>query len=208
MALLHITDASGRKWQFPLTPQGPFTIGRAPDNQIVLNDPRASRYHAHVKFQQGGYFIVDGSPDGRLSANHVFVGGEQRYEHPLRDGDRVTIGASQLQFDTSDEQKAEPPVPYDDRPLGHTQMLVSANEVIRAALSSRHPAVARARLRRMITVSTLLVVEFRSDVFPEAARIHGWHSCTSSTPAGASGSSPSRRRGRAPSGARPTTASS
>ncbi|HWS53068.1 MAG TPA: adenylate/guanylate cyclase domain-containing protein [Pyrinomonadaceae bacterium] len=144
MALLHITDASGRKWQFPLTPQGPFTIGRAPDNQIVLNDPRASRYHAHVKFQQGGYFIVDGSPDGRLSANHVFVGGEQRYEHPLRDGDRVTIGASQLQFDTSDEQKAEPPVPYDDRPLGHTQMLVSANEVIRAALSSRHPAVAEA----------------------------------------------------------------
>ena len=108
MALLHITDASGRRWQFPLPTQGPCTIGRAPDNQVVLNDPRASRYHAHVKFQNGTFVIVDGSPDGKLSANHLFVNGEQRYEHPLRDADRVTIGASQLRFDTSDERRTDP----------------------------------------------------------------------------------------------------
>ena len=142
MALLHITDASGRKWQFPLSPQGPCTIGRAPDNRVVLNDPRASRYHAHVRFRDGVYVIHDGSPDGKLSANHVFVNSEQRLEHALRDGDRVTIGASQLQFDTSDERRTEPQVQYDDKPLGHTQLLVSANDVIRAALSSRHAAVA------------------------------------------------------------------
>jgi len=142
MAFLHITDASGRKWQFPLSPQGPCTIGRAPDNQVVLNDPRASRYHAHVRFDNGAFVLVDGSADGKLSANHVFVGGEQRYEHPLRDGDRVTIGASQLRFDAADERPTNPQVHYDDRPLGHTQMLVSANDVIRAALSSRHAAAA------------------------------------------------------------------
>ncbi|HEV3469430.1 MAG TPA: adenylate/guanylate cyclase domain-containing protein [Pyrinomonadaceae bacterium] len=163
MALLHITDASGRNWQFTLTPHRPCTIGRAPDNQVVLNDPRASRYHAHVKFQDGVYFILDGGTDGRRSANHVFVGGEQRYEHPLRDGDRVTIGASQLRFDTSDEKRTEPQVQYDDRPLGHTQMLVSANEVIRAALSSPHPAEAAATpsaeledLRRKAKILALL----------------------------------------------------
>ena len=142
MALLHITDASGRKWQFTLSPQGPCTIGRAPDNRVVLNDPRASRYHAHVRFRDGAYVIHDGSPDGKLSANHVFVNSEQRLEHVLRDGDRVTIGASQLQFDTSDERRTEPQVQYDDKPLGHTQLLVSANDVIRAALSSRHAVVA------------------------------------------------------------------
>src|SRR5947209_1836997 len=43
MAILHITDASGRSWQLPLSPQSVCTVGRAPDNSAVLNDPRASR---------------------------------------------------------------------------------------------------------------------------------------------------------------------
>ena len=79
MALLHIVDASGRQWQHPLSPQALCTIGRAPDNSIVINDPRASRYHAHIKFQEGAFVIVDGRVDGQRSANHVFVSGEQRY---------------------------------------------------------------------------------------------------------------------------------
>jgi adenylate cyclase len=138
MALLHITDAGGRAWQLPLSPPSVCTIGRAPDNTVVLNDPRASRYHAHVKFKNGAYVIVDGSVDGKLSANHVFVNGEQRVEHPLRDGDLVQIGASRLRLDLSDERKtAEPEARFEDKPLGHTQLLVSANDVIRAALASR-----------------------------------------------------------------------
>jgi adenylate cyclase len=137
MALLHITDAGGRAWQLPLSPQGVCTIGRAPDNRVVLNDPRASRYHAHVKFRNGSYLIADGSVDGKLSANHVFVNGEQRLEHTLRDGDQVQIGTSRLRLDLSDERKSEPEARFDDKPLGHTQMLVSANDVIRAALASR-----------------------------------------------------------------------
>jgi adenylate cyclase len=137
MALLNITDAGGRVWQLPLSPQAACTIGRAPDNRVVLNDPRASRYHAYIKFQNGAFSIIDGSVDGKRSANHVFVGGEQRYEHALRDGDRITIGASQLHFDLSDERKSEPAARFDDKPLGHTQLLVSANDVIRAALASR-----------------------------------------------------------------------
>jgi pSer/pThr/pTyr-binding forkhead associated (FHA) protein len=49
MAHLKITDASGRQWRFTFTPDSICTIGRAPDNTVVLDDPRASRYHAHVK---------------------------------------------------------------------------------------------------------------------------------------------------------------
>ena len=145
MALLRITDASGREWQLPLSPQGVCTIGRAPDNSAVLNDPRASRHHAHVKFRGGTYVIADGSVDGKLSANHVFVNGEQRLEHPLREGDVVQIGGSQLRLDLSDERRAAPEANFDDKPLGHTQLLVSPNEVIRAALASRAtPAAASA----------------------------------------------------------------
>jgi adenylate cyclase len=138
MALLHITDASGRQWECPLTPHGLCTIGRAPDNTVVLNDPRASRYHAHVKFQDGAFVLVDGKVGGGRSANHVFVGGEQRFEHPLADGDRVTIGASHLKFERAARpEQSDAGVRYDDKPLGHTQLLVSANDVIRSALAAR-----------------------------------------------------------------------
>ena len=165
MAILHITDASGRSWQLPLSPQSVCTVGRAPDNRAVLNDPRASRYHAHVKFMHGAYVIVDGSVDGKLSANHVFVNGEQRLEHPLRDGDRVQIGASQLRLDLSDERrKREPETRFEDKPLGHTQLLVSANDVIRSALASRStpsaavaaPSAELEELRRKAKILALL----------------------------------------------------
>jgi adenylate cyclase len=136
MALLHITDAGGRAWQLPLSPQDVYTIGRAPDNRVVLNDPRASRYHAHVKFQDGAYVLFDGSLDGKRSANHVFVNGEQRLEHPLSDGDSVQIGASRLRLDLSDERRKSPETRFEDKRLGHTQLLVSANDIIRAALGT------------------------------------------------------------------------
>ena len=141
MALLHITDPTGRNWQLPINPQGVVTIGRAPENSIVLDhDLRASRYHAHVKFKNGAYHIIDGSVDGKLSANHVFVNGQQRLEYPLHEGDRVQIGASQLRLDLSDERRLrEPEARFEDKPLGHTQLLVSANDVIKAALASRAP---------------------------------------------------------------------
>jgi adenylate cyclase len=145
MALLHITDAGGRVWQLPLSPQGVCTIGRAPDNRVVLNDPRASRYHAHVRYRSGSYVLVDGSVEGKLSANHVFVNGEQRLEHPLRNGDVVQIGASRLRLELPDERKpAEPEARFEDKPLGHTQLLVSANDVIRAALGARTASPATA----------------------------------------------------------------
>jgi adenylate cyclase len=148
MALLQIMDASGRRWQFTLTPQYVCTIGRAPDNLVVLNDPRASRYHAHIKFQNGAYCVVDGSVDGKMSANHVFVSGQQRYEYALRDGDQITIGASQLTLDLSDERRepASSQVRYEDKPLGHTQLLVSPSDVIRAALQPRSSAAGAASI--------------------------------------------------------------
>ena len=162
MALLHITDASGRRWRQPLSPKGTYTIGRAPDNSVVLNDPRASRYHAHVKFQNGSYVVVDGAPGRGRSANHVFVDGEQRLEHALRDGDRVQIGASELRFDRSDELTPETQVRYDDRPLGHTQLLVSASDVVgaplrpQAARTVQSPAGELEELRRKSKILALL----------------------------------------------------
>jgi len=123
MAHLKITDASGRQWQFGFVPQAICTIGRAPDNAVVLDDPRASRYHAHIKAIDGGVFtIVDGAViNGQLrrSANKVFINGEPHFEQQLKNGDRITIGASTLRFEQPPEERTTD-VRYDDKPLGHT----------------------------------------------------------------------------------------
>jgi adenylate cyclase len=142
MAVLKIIDASGREWEFNLTPQSPCTIGRAPDNCVVLDDPRASRHHAFIRAEDGTFTIVDGVMAGgqlRRSANKVFINGEPRYEHPLTNGDRVTIGASTLRFEQRAEERT-PDVKYDDKPLGHTQLLISANDVMATVLRSKPSA--------------------------------------------------------------------
>jgi adenylate cyclase len=139
MAVLRITDASGRQWQFNLQ-QGNCTIGRAPDNSVVLDDPRASRYHAHIRNgEDGTYTIVDGAViNGQLrrSANRVFVNGEPHFEYLLKNGDRVTIGASTMRFEQKAEERTTE-VRYDDKPLGHTQLLISANDVMSSVLHAK-----------------------------------------------------------------------
>ena len=140
MAHLKITDASGRQWKFEFLPKTTCTIGRAPDNSVVLDDPRASRYHAHITQSENGVFtIVDGAMINnqlRRSANKVFINGEPRFDQQLKNGDRITIGASTLRFEQPVEERTTD-VRYDDKPLGHTQLLISANDVMSTVLRSK-----------------------------------------------------------------------
>jgi adenylate cyclase len=142
MALLKVTDASGRQAQHQLASRAPCMIGRAPDNQIVLDDPRASRHHAHIRSDEDGSFtLIDGVfVNGQIkrSANKVFVNGEQKFEHPLKDGDRVTIGASTIRFEQPREERTAD-LSYDDKPLGHTQLLMSAKDVLSTVLRQAEP---------------------------------------------------------------------
>ena len=136
MAFLKIIDASGREWEYTLSSQAACTIGRAPDNCVVLDDPRASRHHAHIRSEDGAYKIIDGYVVGgqiRRSANKVYINGEPVFDHQLKNGDRVTIGASTLRFEQLAEERATD-VKYDDKPLGHTQLLISANDVMATVL--------------------------------------------------------------------------
>ena len=153
MAHLKITDASGRQWQFSFSPQVACTIGRAPDNSVVLDDPRASRYHAHVNQAENGTFtIVDGAViNGQLrrSANKVFINGEPRFEQQLKNGDRITIGASTLRFEQPAEERTTD-VRYDDKPLGHTQLLISANDVMSTVLRSKEEAAPTAQRDKVL----------------------------------------------------------
>ena len=64
-------------------------IGRAPENDIVVSDPTASREHAEIRNVAGGYRIVD------LDSSHgTFVNGQRVTDAALSDGDVVRVGSS------------------------------------------------------------------------------------------------------------------
>ncbi|MFF0491277.1 ATP-binding cassette domain-containing protein [Nocardia sp. NPDC004068] len=68
-------------------PAGGLTIGRTSDNQIVVNDPLASRKHARLVKAAEGLVIEDVG-----SANGTFVNGRREQRTALRERDIVTIG--------------------------------------------------------------------------------------------------------------------
>lgn len=69
------------------------TIGRLPGCDVVLADPGASRRHAEIRRDGDRYEIADlGSTNGTM-VNGRYVGRSE-----LRDGDRVTIGSTTLEF--------------------------------------------------------------------------------------------------------------
>ncbi|NMO05162.1 FHA domain-containing protein [Gordonia sp. TBRC 11910] len=68
---------------------GTQTIGRTPDNDIVVSDVLASRHHAKVTKTSAGMFI-----DDLRSVNGTYVNGRRVARQQLTDGDVVTIGNS------------------------------------------------------------------------------------------------------------------
>ncbi len=168
-AKLSITEPNGRAWELALVPGSEYSIGRASDNDIILNDRRVSRKHARIESTATGFKVVDGYiENGQLkrSVNHVFINGSPMLEKDLQPGDRVMIGETYLAYSEADtpvipiadsvlRPATEPvvasagftaPTPtsashagitespagvsYDDKPLGQTQLQISANEII------------------------------------------------------------------------------
>jgi polyisoprenyl-teichoic acid--peptidoglycan teichoic acid transferase len=75
---------------------GPVRIGRASENQVVLRDTYASGRHAEIVEHDGARAVRDlGSTNGtRLNGQDLLAGDP----HPLRDGDVVQIGDSELTY--------------------------------------------------------------------------------------------------------------
>src|SRR5947207_11031435 len=168
MAILKVTDASGRQAQHQLNNRVNCMIGRAPDNQVVLDDPRASRHHAHIRANEDGSFtLVDGvTVNGQIkrSANKVFINGEQKFEHPLKDGDRVTIGASTIKFEQPKEERTAD-LSYDDKPLGHTQLLISAKDVLHTMLRQPETSMAGGATRDKVLESLQRKANILSELY-------------------------------------------
>ncbi len=69
------------------------TIGRASENDLVLDHPQVSRRHAQVRWDGAQYVISDLN-----STNGVYVNGERLRESALPEGARVQIGPFRFLF--------------------------------------------------------------------------------------------------------------
>ncbi len=72
----------------------PFTLGRSPDNDLVVPEPLASRHHIRLEARAGRWYLIDlDSANGTL-LNRQRVSGEQA----LNAGDLIAIGETVFVF--------------------------------------------------------------------------------------------------------------
>lgn len=89
---LNITSGGRKGETYPLL-NFPFRIGRAADNDLVLEDKRVSRYHSEIYLTNGEYSIKDlGSQNG------TWVNGVKIPGAGINAGDAVVIGGNTLVF--------------------------------------------------------------------------------------------------------------
>ena len=71
-------------------------LGRSKECDIRLSDPNVSRRHAEVRQEGSTYWIVDLD-----STNGVLVNGRREKRAKLTDGDRITLGSTEVVFNGS-----------------------------------------------------------------------------------------------------------
>lgn len=90
--------------EYLLKPEESLTIGREPDNTIIVNDNMVSRHHARIDWAGQGYMIQDLD-----SRNGTFVNGRRvRRRRRLSDGDEIALYQFHLTFETVKIEEMEP----------------------------------------------------------------------------------------------------
>jgi predicted component of type VI protein secretion system len=86
----------------PVSQTTPVTIGRLPDNTIVIDNTAVSSHHVRIG-REGPQFVVEDLG----STNGTFVNGEKVAKRPLRHGDTILVGKHKLFFDRMGEAEFE-----------------------------------------------------------------------------------------------------
>lgn len=79
----------------------PVSIGRLPDNMIVIDNPAVSGRHARV-FREGNHYVVE----DLKSTNGTFVNEKPIARHTLLEGDVVLVGKHSLVFSLAGGEQA------------------------------------------------------------------------------------------------------
>ena len=86
-----------------------ISLGRALDNDVVIDDARVSRHHAQLRLRQGRYVVYDTGSSGGTLVNQQSVS-----EAALQAGDVISLAGAQIIFGEDTQTPSEPPVKKDD----------------------------------------------------------------------------------------------
>ena len=99
-----------------------LTIGRKPDNTLVIEDPAVSGHHARIVKVQAVFFLED-----LKSTNGTAINGRPITRHQLRDADVISIGQHRLVFQEDSIPGTVTPTPFVD--LDQTTVLRGADRI-------------------------------------------------------------------------------
>ncbi len=87
-----VINTAEKTWEIPFKKET-ISIGRHPENDVLLDNPKVSRNHARIE-RQGSKFILR----DLQSRNGTWVGGQRIDEYRLSSGDAFQIGDANLIF--------------------------------------------------------------------------------------------------------------
>lgn len=97
--LLVVLDGPSKGTKIDLNTRKLTRIGKKDDNELILDDPTVSRYHAEIHFTADSYLLKDNG-----STNGTLINGTKVREAFLSPGDVLTVGNSTIEFQTFDEK--------------------------------------------------------------------------------------------------------
>ncbi len=138
---LDVTEGDAATRPVPLG-SGPVRIGRAPSNELVVADEKASRTHAQVVREGWDYVIED-----LRSTNGVSVNGTKVERAVLEPGCRIEIGRTSIVF-----RQPVPDVPKDAR-----RSLFASNELLQSLAADTRGEIADRLQARVVPAGTVVV---------------------------------------------------
>lgn len=93
MAFLTLKSENANIESISLDKNKTLTIGKLQDNDLVIDDPAVSGYHAEIEAEDGLFYITD-----RQSRNGTFINEELIISRALTQGDVIAVGEYLLEF--------------------------------------------------------------------------------------------------------------
>lgn len=126
-----IQETDGLKRQWELAEGRTLTIGRAPDNDIRIDDLRVSRHHAVIRSISRQHAELSNVSHGNIVLLNDAPVNAETGDRALRTGDEIKIVSTLLRVVWNDEPL---PLSYTDEPLSMSTSMVPAETGVSALL--------------------------------------------------------------------------
>lgn len=149
MAHLTVTTVDGKKQEVELSKEV-TTIGRSSENVIDLADVLLSRFHCHIRKTDSGYELVDlGSKNG------TYAGGWMVTRKILRNGDRIEIGKTILEFNDPETRTGHETGDY----RAAVESMDKPTEILERPRPGKTPAPREEQLIKLLEINKALNAE-------------------------------------------------